>query len=127
MGCHYLSFSICVAGSFQIFIFLKNELFLEKDRTDATKTTGTKLPALVKYSDELGRLAITDYCKTYFCKRRAELKLNTEGDCGSYFTVTDPDNFKIKVTAPKDGGNVQFKLVFNTDYSTQNIIFFVEN
>lgn len=91
------------------------------------KLTGAKLPALVKYSDELGRLAITDYCKTYFGKRRAELKLNTEGDCGSYFTVTDPDNFKIKVTAPKDGGNVQFKVVFNTDYSTQNIIFFVEN
>ena len=39
MGCHYFAFCICIAGSFQVFIFLKNELFLEKNRTNATKTT----------------------------------------------------------------------------------------
>lgn len=86
-------------------------------------TNSTKLPVLVQYSDAAKNLVITDHCKQYFCKNKAELKLFIENsETQDHFELIDENQFIVKIKkaiAPDEHGNLQFQVLFNTDYANQ--------
>ena len=61
-------------------------------------TNSTKLPVLVQYSDAAKNLVITDHCKQYFCKNKAELKLFIENsETQDHFELIDENQFIVKI------------------------------
>ena len=79
-------------------------------------TNSTKLPVLVQYSDAAKNLVITDHCKQYFCKNKAELKLFIENsETQDHFELIDENQFIVKIKkaiAPDEHGNLQFPVSY---------------
>lgn len=88
-----------------------------------TGLTGTKLPVLLKYDSATKKIAMTDYCKKYFCKQNYSLTLDPQGNetSGTLDVNSDEQSFTLKIVPTTT--NFQFKFTFVTDYSSQNMFF----
>jgi len=90
-----------------------------------TGLTGTNLPVLLKYDFSTNKIAMTDFCKKYFCTKSSAcyLKIEAQGnETNNAIEVNDAEqSFKLKGATATT--NFQFKFTFVSDYSVQNLFF----